>query len=123
MSGNEDKNNTGLWSTVVANTSRPDRGDIRRSGDPSVHPELGVQGCRTLYEGFRCGQSINPMGPCLGFRAVSTNGFATPFIYSSYTECLARINSFGAGLERLNLVEKNEDGMMVVCDFFRYVLL
>lgn len=50
----------------------------------------------------------------MGFRAVSTNGFATPFIYSSYTECLARVNSFGAGLERLNLVEKNEDGILVV---------
>ena len=103
-----------LWSTVVPNTSRKDRGDIRRSGDPTVHPQLGVFGCRTLYEAFRYGASINPMGPCMGFRAVSTNGFATPFVYSSYTECLARINAFTAGLERLNLVQKNEDGIMVV---------
>ena len=102
------------WSTIVPNTARADRGDIRRSGDPSVHPQLGVHGCRTLYEAFRRGQAVNPMGPCMGFRAVSTNGFATPFIYSSYTECLARINSFGAGLECLNLVERNDDGMMVV---------
>ena len=103
-----------LWSTIVPDTSRADRGDIRRSGDPTKHPELGVDGCRTLYEAFRYGQEINPMGPCMGFRAVSTNGFATPFIYSSYTECLARANAFGAGLERLKLVQKNEDGIMVV---------
>ena len=114
MANNENNNNTDLWSTVVPNTSRADRGDIRRSGDPSVHPQLGVHGCRTLYEAFRYGQTVNPMGPCMGFRAVSTNGFATPFIYSSYTECLARVNAFGAGLERLNLLEKNDDGMTVV---------
>ena len=113
MSDNNNDNKD-LWSTVVPNTSRADRGDIRRAGDPSVHPALGVHGCRTLYEAIRYGQAVNPMGPCMGFRAVSTNGFATPFIYSSYTECLARINCFGAGLERLNLVEKNDDGMMVV---------
>ena len=106
--------NTDLWSTVVPHTSRNDRGDIRRAGDPSVHPQLGVNGCRTLYEVFRHGQAINPMGPCMGFRATSTNGFATPFVYSSYTECLARVNAFGAGLDRLKLVQKNEDGIMVV---------
>jgi long-chain acyl-CoA synthetase len=108
-----------LWSTVVPQTSRADRGDIRRAADPSVNPQLGVNGCRTLYEAFRYGQAINPMGPCMGFRAVSTNGFATPFIYSSYTECLARIDCFGAGLERLNLVQKNEDGIMVVSQFVK----
>ena len=32
------------WSTVVPNTSRDDRGDIRRSKDPFLHPELGLQG-------------------------------------------------------------------------------
>jgi long-chain acyl-CoA synthetase len=110
----EDSMNENIWSTIVPHTSRKDRGDIRRAGDPEVHPQLGVSGCRTLYEAFRHGQAINPMGPCMGFRAVSTNGFATPFVYSSYTECLARVNSFGAGLERLKLVEKNEDGIMVV---------
>lgn len=114
-----DSNNTDLWSTVVQDTSRTDRGDIRRSGDPTVHPELGVNGCRTLYEAMRCGEAINPMGPCMGFRAVSTNGFATPFIYSSYTECLARIHSFGAGLERLQLVERNDDGMMVIAMYMK----
>ncbi|CAB9515144.1 chain acyl-CoA synthetase 7, peroxisomal [Seminavis robusta] len=108
-----------LWSTVVPHTSRADRGDIRRACDPSVHPQLGVSGCRTLYEGFRLGQAVNPMGPCMGFRAVSTSGFATPFIYSSYTECLARINAFGAGLERLNLVQKNEDGIMVIAMYMK----
>ena len=110
---NEDESN--LWSCVVPHTSRKDRGDIRRSADPMMVPQLGVHGCRTLYEAFRYGAKINPMGPCMGFRAVATNGFATPFIYSSYTECLARVNSFGAGLEKLKLVEPNEDdGVMAV---------
>lgn len=107
-----------LWSTVVPHTSRDDRGEIRRAG-AAVHPQLGIEGCRTLYEAFRYGQSINPMGPCMGFRAVSTNGFATPFVYSSYTECLARINAFGAGLERLKLVQKNEDGIMVIAMYMK----
>jgi len=71
-------------STVVANTSRTDRGDIRRSQDSTAHPELGLKGCQTMYEAFRHGCAVNPLGPCMGFRAVSTSGFATPFIYSRY---------------------------------------
>jgi long-chain acyl-CoA synthetase len=102
------------WSTVVSNTSRDDRGDIRRSGDPLRHPELGYKGCQTLYEGFRRGQALNPLGACLGFRAVSTSGLATPYIYSSYTEILARVDSFAAGLDTLNLVPPTEDNMTLV---------
>ncbi len=46
---------------------------------------------------------------------MSTNGLATPYIYSSYTECVARIDAFAAGLDRLQLVERNPtDGMLVV---------
>lgn len=119
MANQEDYPDLNLWSAVVPSTSRKDRGDIRRSADPTVQPQLGVHGCRTLYESFRCGAKRNPMGPCMGFRAVSTNGFATPFIYSSYTECLARVNSFGAGLEKLGLVQRNpDDGVMVVSSAF-----
>lgn len=96
-------------STVVSQTSRKnERGDIRR-GLEGTHPELGFNGCRTLYEGFRRGHRLNPLGACLGFRAVSTNGLATPFIYSSYTEILARVNAFAAGLETLNLVPPTRD--------------
>jgi long-chain acyl-CoA synthetase len=102
------------WSTVVPNSSREDRGDIRRSGDPLRHPELGYKGCQTLYEGFRRGQALNPLGACLGFRAVSTSGLATPYIYSSYTEVLARVDSFAAGLDTLNLVSPTDDNMTLV---------
>jgi hypothetical protein len=104
-----------LWSYPISQTSRADRGNIRRAFDPSLHPELGVDGCRTLYEGIRHGASINPLGPCMGFRAMSTTGFPTPYIYSSYSECLARVNAFAAGLDSLNLLEKNDEGMLVVC--------
>jgi long-chain acyl-CoA synthetase len=103
-----------IWSTVVEGTARHDRGEIRRCWDPVVHPELGVHGCRTLYEGFRRGCRLNPLGPCMGYRAVSTTGFATPFIYTSYTECLARVDAVAAGLDRLNLLAPNDDQMKVI---------
>ena len=115
---------TQQWSTVVKDSARKDRGDIRRCYDPSLHPELGVDGCRTLHEGFRLGAELNPLGPCLGFRAVSSNGFATPFIHASYTECLARIDAFAAGLDELELVAPNEDdGMIVVSDLMGPLLV
>lgn len=106
------------WSTVVVGSATNDRGDIRRSGDPTRHPELGYVGCRTLYEGFRRGCTLNPLGACLGFRAVGTNGMATPYIYSSYTEMLARVNAFAAGLETLNLVPPTKDDNMVLIGLY-----
>ena len=105
-------------STVVPQTNIPNqRGDIRR-GEKGRHPELGYNGCRTLYEGFRLGHKLNPMGPCLGFRAMSTNGLATPYIYSSYTEILARINAFAAGLETLNLVPPTDEDNTVLLGLY-----
>ena len=105
------------YSLELPHTARADRGPIRRSEDASSHPELGVDGVQTLYEGLRRGATVNPLGPCLGFRAMSSSGFPTPFIYSSYTECLARVDAFAAGLDGLNLVEKNPEGMIVVRTF------
>jgi hypothetical protein len=102
------------WSRVLPNTSRDDRGDIRRNRDPLKHPQLGFKGCQTLYEGFRLGQATNPLGSCLGFRAVSTSGLATPYIYSTYTEVLARVDAFAAGLDTLNLVVPTDDNMVLV---------
>ena len=107
------------WSTVVPNTATESRGDIRRNGNPLRHPELGFQGSQTLYEAFRRGQTLNPLGPCLGFRAISTNGMATPFIYSSYTEILTRVNALAAGLDTLNLVGQTQDNMTLVS--YRFV--
>lgn len=103
-----------IWSSIVANTSREDRGDIRRAWDPLLSPELGVHGCQTLYEGLRHGCKLNALGPCMGYRAVSTTGFATPYIYSSYSECLARVDALAAGLDALNLLKANEDGLKVI---------
>jgi len=105
-------------SSVIPQTSRKnERGDIRR-GEKGRHPELGYKGCRTLYEGFRLGHELNPMGACLGFRAISTNGLATPYIYSSYTEILARVNAFAAGLETLNLVPPTDEDNMVLLGLY-----
>lgn len=110
------------WSTVVPNTSTADRGDIHRSGDPLRHPELGYNGCQTLYEGFRRGQALNPLGACLGFRAVSTTGLATPYIYSSYTEVLARVDSLAAGIDTLGLSPPNDDGLCLVSIFDAFAI-
>ena len=96
---------TNEWSTIVPHTDRPgERGCLRRSFNHRLHPELGVHGCRTLYETLRHGVAANPLGPCLGYRAISTTGFATPYIYQSYTEILARVEALAAGLEALDLV-------------------
>ena len=58
---------------------------------------------------------MSPMGPCLGYRAISTSGFATPYIYSNYTEIVARIDALAAGLQSLKLlVERNDSGMLLV---------
>ena len=110
----DDDDDENLWSVIVKGTERADRGAIRRCYDPLKHPSLGQDGVRTLYEALRRGAAINPLGPCLGFRAISTNGFPTPYIYSSYTEVLSRVNAFAAGLEELDLLTENEDGMRVI---------
>ena len=99
------------YSRIVPMTDRPDRGEIRRAWDADYDPQLGVHGCRTMYEAFRHGAAMNPMGSCMGFRATSITGIATPFIYSSYTECLARINVLAAGLDALELLRPNEDNL------------
>jgi len=111
------------WSTEVPLTSRNPthpsggRGNIRRSHDPLASPSLGANGVRTLYEAMRRGRDINPLGPCLGYRATSSNsGFATPFVYGSYGECVARVDALAAGLEKggEKLLDKNDDGMLLL---------
>jgi long-chain acyl-CoA synthetase len=76
---------------------------------------MGVDGCRTMYEGMRYGAKLNPLGPCLGYRAISnTSGMPTPYIYSSYTETLARMDCFAAGLDTLLLVPLNTDRLKLI---------
>jgi len=107
--------NSNKWSIEIAETNDNDRGNIRRYFDENDSPSFAFHGCQTLYEVLRRGNKINPLGPCFGFRAVSTDsGYATPFIFSSYTECVSRVECFAAGLERMNLVNKNEDGMLLL---------
>jgi long-chain acyl-CoA synthetase len=105
---------TNVWSTVMPHTDRGDRGEIRRCFNPTVNPEMGLEGCRTMYEGFRYGATLNPLGPCLGFRAISNKGMATPYIYSSYSEVVARVDCFCAGLDTLHLVSPNPDNMKLI---------
>ena len=79
-----------------------------------ISTQLGHDGCHTLYEAFRRGVETNPLGPCLGFRAISSSGYATPYVYCSYSEVLARVDALAAGLQAMKLVEPNEDGMKLV---------
>jgi long-chain acyl-CoA synthetase len=114
--------NENAWSIVVPHTERDDRGAIRRCYNPLIHPSLGQDGVRTLYEGLRRGAMINPLGPCLGFRSISTNGFPTPFVYASYTEVVARVNAIAAGFDELDLLHPNPDGMKIVCIYLKNCL-
>jgi long-chain acyl-CoA synthetase len=101
-----------IWSTALINTETKNSTPIYRSFNPDSSPALGYHGCQTLYEALRRGAAINPLGPCLGFRAISTTGQATPFVYSSYTEVVARVDAIAAGLDSMNLVLPNEDGLI-----------
>jgi long-chain acyl-CoA synthetase len=46
----------------------------------------------------------------------SNSGFATPYVYGSYGECVARVDALAAGLEKSgeNLLDKNDDGMLLL---------
>lgn len=54
-------------------------------------------------------------------RPSSNSGFATPFVYGSYGECVARIDALAAGLDKggEKLLDKNEDGMLLVGYYVR----
>ena len=104
-----------MYSLEVPQTGTSTTTPIRRHPNPNTSPQFAVKGCRTLYEVLRRGQSISPLGPCMGYRAVSTtDGAATPYIYSSYTEIVTRVDAIAAGLEKLGIVERNEDGLLLV---------
>ena len=102
-----------LSSIALPNTETPTTTAIYRCANTDFNPTLGIHGCQTLYEALRRGAEINPLGPCMGFRAVSTTGFATPFVYSTYTEIVARVDSIAAGLKDLDLLKRNEDGLIM----------
>ena len=103
-----------IWSTILAETGTSTCTPIRRNFSKEVNPSLGSKGCQTLYEALRRGLSLNPNGACLGFRATSANGEATPFIYSSYVEIVSRVDSFGAGLQAEGLCDVNDQGLLLV---------
>ena len=46
----------------------------------------------------------------------SNNGYATPYVYGSYGECVARIDSLAAGMDKGGdqLLDRNDDGMLLV---------
>ena len=46
----------------------------------------------------------------------SNSGFATPYVYGSYGECVARVDALAAGLDTSSehLLDKNDDGMLLL---------
>ena len=46
----------------------------------------------------------------------SNTGFATPYVYASYGECVARVDALAAGLENggENVLDRNDDGMLLL---------
>jgi hypothetical protein len=116
MTTTSDSKRCSVYSTVIpGSVSVVGRTAVRRSANPSASPELAYKGCYSLYECIRRGKAIAPMGPCLGYRAVSTSGAATPYVYCNYTEIVARIDAIAAGLQRLHLLtERNDSGMLLV---------
>ena len=59
------------------------------------------------------------------FTSSSNSGFATPYVYGSYGESVARIDALAAGLDKggEQLLDKNADGMLLVrylCRVCRY---
>jgi len=50
------------------------------------------------------------------FRRSSNSGYATPYVYNSYGECVARVDAMAAGLDKggENLLDRNDDGMLLV---------
>eukprot|EP00934_Nitzschia_sp_Nitz4_P001642 Nitzschia sp. Nitz4//scaffold355_size15944//9595//11783//NITZ4_008867-RA/size15944-processed-gene-0.17-mRNA-1//1//CDS//3329548948//1642//frame0 len=107
------------YSVVVPNTSTESHGVIHRHFDPLRGPELHYYGCQTLYEAFRRGVSLNPLGPCLGYRPVKDDGAAGPYVYFTYSEVLTRINAFCAGLDSMGLVSRNSDDMLLLGVFMK----
>jgi len=108
------------WSISVPHTETATSTPIHRSPFPDVSPSLGLLGCQTLYESLRRGAEINPLGPCLGFRAISAHtGFATPFVYTSYTEVVARVDAIAAGLNDMGLLKRNEDNLLLLGIFVK----
>lgn len=51
----------------------------------------------------------------------SNSGFATPYVYASYGECVARVESIAAGLEAggQGLLDRNGDGLLLLGIYMR----
>lgn len=126
--GNTNMNTNMIYSRIVPYTSRKGiRGNIHRHYDGHNNntttnndsiiqdTRLTLYGCSTCYEVIRYGANINPFGSCLGYRTVSSNtGFATPYIYISYTETLSRIHSFAAGLYVKDCILPNDNNLLLL---------
>lgn len=89
-----------------------------------IHPELGYNGCVTVYEGFRRTASLQPQSPCMGARKIDASGNVGPYVYLSYSECLARVDCFAAGLDALGLVKLVDEPqcMKTLCIYMKNCL-
>ena len=115
------------WSIALPHTETSTTTAIRRGIDQdanivsSISPPL-KDGCQTLYEAIRRGLQLNPQGNCLGFYSTSNEEEGgSCFVYWNYQQVVDKIDAIAAGLKNLELMIRNEEGLLLVC--MQYVLL
>lgn len=126
------------WSIALPNTETSSTTAIRRginheeplnliTAPPSFNND-DVSSCKTLYQAIRIGLKQNPKGPCLGHRVITLDNTnevqeVSPFIYLTYEQVVGKIDAIAAGLRDWNLVERNEDGFLLVRTFYYYIYI
>ena len=114
------------WSLTLPNTETCTTTAIRRSiHHETFDPSSTTCRSQTLYHAIRRGLELNPKGSCLGHRVTLDNNEVTPFLYLTYEQVVGKIDAVAAGLSDWNLMNRNEDGFLLVCvhhSFLRFSL-
>eukprot|EP00808_Paulinella_micropora_P017735 g1616.t1 len=96
------------YAVPVPDSAKPGHTPIYRANLP-FGPEVSSEAAFTLHENFLHGVSVNPNGPCVGWRPIDAKGKAGDFLWLTYLETFQRIQHFAAGLEKLKACPVNED--------------
>ena len=111
------------WSIVLPHTETSTTSAIRRGiGQDDLVASLSFpiskDGCQTLYEAIRRGMQLNPKGNCLGYYTLRSNKTeeeeGSHFVYWSYEQVIDKIDAIAAGLKDLNLIDRTDDGLLLV---------
>lgn len=73
---------------------------------------------RNLLEAFQATVKKHPRGHCMGVRAAGLDGrVAGDFVWQTYEQCAERMRHFSAGLEYLDMLQLNEEGLKLLALF------